>query len=358
MDFRISDDRRMLAESLGRFLAETCPIEARADIAYTPPFHDPKALDGLTDLGVFYALVGEDHGGMGGAGFDIAVVFEELGRGLCPEPVLPALLAARLLAASGADLDPLLTGAARYAAGIGELDAPYDLDGITTRAEADGATWRVSGRKSVVYGGHIAERLLIAAQCDAGLALFSGAATDAEVISYGMIDGGGAAEVILDHTPAELVLKDARAALQNAVDAGALALCAEALGVMETANAALVDYLKTRKQFGRPIGAFQALQHRAVDLAIEIEQARSIVIRAADGLDGPNGSHKVSQAKFLVGKIARQVAEEVIQMHGGIAMTWEYPVSHLAKRLVMIDHQLGDVDFHLDRLMGALQAEA
>lgn len=358
MEFHLTDDRRMLADSLARFLAESCPVEKRADIAYAAPFHDPAALEGLVELGVLYALAGEDQGGMGGTGFDIAVVFETLGHALCPEPILPALLAARLLSAAEADLEPLLTGAVRYSVGLGELDAPYDLSGIVTQARADGDAWRLTGRKSVVYGGQVADRLLIAARSATGLAVFEVAAADAEVVGYAMIDGGGAAEVILDDTKAMLVLEDAEAALQGALDAGALALAAEALGAMEATNAVLVDYLKTRKQFGQPIGAFQALQHRAVDLAIEIEQARSIVIRAADGLDAPDGSRRVSQAKHLVGRIARLVSEEAIQMHGGIAMTWDYPVSHFAKRLVMIDHQLGDADFHLERLMTALQAEA
>jgi alkylation response protein AidB-like acyl-CoA dehydrogenase len=125
---------------------------------------------------------------------------------------------------------------------------------------------------------------------------------------------------------------------------------------MEAAFAMLVDYLGTRKQFGQPIGAFQALQHRAVDLRIEIEQARSIVIAAAAEMGTEAQSHRASQAKHLVGRIARQVAEEAIQMHGGIAMTWEYPVSHYAKRLVMIDHQFGDTDHHLERLVAAVQA--
>ncbi len=358
MDFKMTDDRRMLADSLSRYLAEAAPADDRAAIAYIAPFHAPDIWGGLVELGVLYALVDEAHGGIGGSGFDIAVVFEELGRALSPEPVLPALLAARLLAAAGADLEPLLTGEAQYAVGLGELDAPYDLDAIDTEAVADGDGWRLNGRKSVVYGGNDATTFLIAARLDGALAVFSVAADDADVFGYGMVDGGGAAEVILTDTPATLLLREAGAALQDALDAGALALSAEALGAMETANAILVDYLKTRQQFGKPIGAFQALQHRAIDLAIEIEQARSIVIRAADGLGGADGSRRVSQAKHLVGRIARQVAEEVIQMHGGIAMTWEYTASHYAKRLVMIDHQLGDTDFHLERLMGHLQAEA
>jgi alkylation response protein AidB-like acyl-CoA dehydrogenase len=347
MDFTISDDRRMLADTLRRFLAETYGIERRNAVAYEAPWHDPAAWAGLAELGLFYALADEEAGGMGGGGFDVAVVFEELGRALCPEPVLGQLMAVRLVGAAGSDLAPLLSGEARYAVAMGELDAPYDLDGIETRAEGG----RLTGRKSVVYGGAGAERLLIAA---AGPSLWEVAAREAEVAGYGMIDGGPAAEVFLDRAPGTCLMENAKTALEDARDWAALALSAEALGAMETAFATLTDYFGTRKQFGQPIGAFQALQHRAVDLAIEIEQARSIVILAASAMGTPEQAKRAAQAKHLVGRIARQVAEEVIQMHGGIAMTWEYPVSHYAKRLVMIDHQMGDTDWHLERLAGML----
>ncbi len=352
MNFEMSDDRRMLADSLARYLADACPVEGRVDVAYTAPWHSEEAWVGLAELGAFYALAPEEAGGMGGSGFDISVVFEALGRALCPEPVLATLLGLRLLADAGRDVEEVLAGQ-RLAVGIGELDAPYDLDGITCHAEGG----LLTGRKSVVYGGAGAERLLIAAQAEGKLALFDVNAEDAQISGYGTIDGGPAAEVFLDGTPGELILGDARAALEEALDAGALALCAEALGAMEVVQGILIDYLKTRKQFGQPIGAFQALQHRAIDLGIEIEQARSIVILAASAEGGPEFGKRVAQAKFLVGKIARQVSEEAIQMHGGIGITWEYPLAHYAKRLVMIDAQLGDTDWHLERLMGALAAE-
>jgi len=355
MDFTISDDRRMLADTVQRFLSEQYPIEHRNAVAYAAPWHDPDKWDGLVELGVLFAMVPEDAGGMGGSGFDTAVVFEELGRALCPEPALPALMAASLLQAAGSDLDPLL-GGQRYAVALGELDAPYDLTAITTQGVQDGPAWRLTGRKSVVYGAPSADRLLVAAVAGGTLGLFEVAADDAEVTGYGMIDGGPASEVFLEGTPATCLIADAQKAIGDALDHGALALSAEALGAMQTANAMLVDYLKTRQQFGKPIGAFQALQHRAVDLAIEIEQARSAVILAASAIGTADQSRRVSQCKHLVGRIARQVAEEVIQMHGGIAMTWEYPASHYAKRLVMIDHQLGDTDWHLERLMEMLQA--
>ncbi|WP_412551669.1 acyl-CoA dehydrogenase family protein [Shimia sp. MIT910701] len=351
MDFNLTEERQMLADTLGRFLSEQYPVEHRIKVAYEAPYHDPALWDQLVELGALYALAPEDAGGMGGSGFDISVVFEALGKALCPEPVLGALMASRLLAAAGADQEALLTGVTRYAVGITEIDAPYELDQIATVATAKGDGFTLSGRKSTVYGGQVADVVLVAAKHGDGLGVFAVNASDANVTGYGMMDGGGAAEVLLDDTPATLVLSDAEAALQDAVNAGIVALCAEAVGAMEVTHATTVDYFKQRKQFGIPIGKFQVLQHRAVDMLTEIEQARSITIKAAAELGGDDAPKYASMAKNMIGRAARLVAEESIQMHGGIAMTWEYAVSHYAKRLIMLDAQLGDTDYHLSQVM-------
>lgn len=353
MNFEMSDDRRMLSETLRRALAESYGFEHRTQIAYTPPYHDPAAWDALVELGLLFAFVSEEDGGLGGTGFDVAVVFEEIGRAICPEPILPALLAITVLAAAGHDLETVLSGSVRYAVALGEPDGAYDLDAIATVAR-DG---RLTGRKTVVYGAGTAQQLLVLAREDTELAIFEVATDQVEMISYGMIDGGPAAEVILDGSAGKRLAIDTPKVLANVEDMAALALSAEALGAMDRACEYLVDYLGTRTQFGQPIGAFQALQHRAVDLMIEIEQARSIVISAAAAMGSADQRKRCAQAKHLTGRIAQMVAEEVIQMHGGIAMTWEYPVSHYAKRLVMIDHQFGDIDHHTERLVEILQDE-
>ncbi|SMP19973.1 acyl-CoA dehydrogenase family protein [Shimia sagamensis] len=351
MDFNLTEDRQMLADTLTRFLGEKYPVEHRIKVAYEAPYHDPALWDQLVELGVLYALAPEEAGGMGGSGFDISVVFEALGKALCPEPVLGALMSSRILAAAGADQEALLTGATKYAVGITEIDAPYELDQIATVATAKGDGFTLSGRKSTVYGGQVADVVLVAAKHGDGLAVFAVNVNDVNVTGYGMMDGGGAAEVLLDDTLATLVLADAAAALKDAVNAGIVALCAEAVGAMDVTHATTVDYLKQRKQFGIPIGKFQVLQHRAVDMLTEIEQARSITIKAAAELGGVDASRYASMAKNMIGRAARLVAEESIQMHGGIAMTWEYAVSHYAKRLIMLDAQLGDTDYHLSQVM-------
>jgi len=356
MDFNLTEDRQMLADTLNRYLADQYPVEHRNTVAYAEPFHDPAKWDQLAELGALFALAPENAGGFGGTGFDISVVFEAMGRQINPEPVLGALMASRLLAAAGADQEALVSGAAKYAVAFAELDAAYELDQIACAATANGDGYTLSGRKSTVYGGQVADIFLVAANLNGKLSVFQVQAADANVTGYAMMDGAGAAELLLDDTPASLLIENATAAMEDAINAGIVALCSEAVGAMDVTHAITVDYLKQRKQFGIPIGKFQVLQHRAVDMLTEIEQARSITIKAAAELGDDDASRFASMAKNLVGRAARLIAEEAIQMHGGIAMTWEYPVSHYGKRLVMLDAQLGDTDYHLSRVMAGNMA--
>jgi alkylation response protein AidB-like acyl-CoA dehydrogenase len=350
MDFNPTDDRRMIADSLRRFLANTYPVEHRNKVAYELPCHDPAGWSGLAELGIPGALVSEEDGGFGGSGFDIATVFEEMGRAICPEPLLANLMALRLYAAhnKAERVEAIIAGAERAAFAFDESDSFGDLGAIATRAE----NGRLTGRKTVVYGGQTAERILVAAKSAAGaLGLYEIEAKDAEILAYPMIDGGGAAEIVLDGTPADCLSEDALDAIEAALDAGRLALCAEAVGAMDVIKEMTRDYLMQRQQFGRPIAMFQALQHRLVDLAIEIEQARSIVIHAAGRFETDERALAVAKAKNLIGRAGKLVAEEAVQMHGGIGMTWEYAGSHYAKRLIMIDHQLGDTEDQLRKVM-------
>lgn len=341
MDFEPTETRRMLRDSLSRYLADRYPINHRNAVAYTAPFHCPERWQELVDIGALHALVPEDQGGFGGSGFDITTLFESLGNALCPEPFLGQAMASRILRDD--DLGALLAGELRYAiAGEGP--------GNDCTAVKQGHNWLLTGRKSVVYGGGLADRIIVPAQFGKDVSLFMIATGHAKVTNYGMIDGGNAADLFLSDTPARLLMHNAGDILRDANDIGALALCAEAVGAMDASAAMLLEYLKTRKQFGRSIGDFQVLQHRMVDLMTEIEQSRSITILAASRVGEDSQSRVVSMAKSLVGRTATLVAEEVIQMHGGIAMTWEHPASHYAKRLVMIDHQLGDTDHHLNRV--------
>lgn len=360
MDFDVTEDRKMLAEALRRLLADAWDPETRARAAYEPPWHLPECWAALGEMGVLAAFVPEEVGGFGGAGHDIVTVFEEVGRTLAPEPLLGALLATRVMAAcdDGADdLAAVLDGQRRPVLAFAE---PPDLDVVTdiaTKATDRDGDWHLSGRKSMVDGGPGADLLVVTARVDDGLGVFAVAAEDAELVDAGRIDGGGTSEVVLDDVPARLLDVDGDDAVAAALDAGRLALCAEAVGAMDHLVGLTSGYLSERRQFGRPLASFQALQHRVVDLAIELEQARSITILAASSLDTPDRRRHVAMAKHKVGRVARLVAEEAIQLHGGIGMTWEYQGSHYAKRLVMLDAQLGDADRMLEEVMATAPSD-
>jgi len=297
------------------------------------------------------------------------VVFESLGRGLVVEPLLCAVLAGRAIAAaeSGAQkqwIEKIIAGESIAAFAHDEADAHYTLAHVQTRAKQEGSDWVLSGAKAVVQHGESADVFVVSArnsgtvEDEAGISLFLVPA-DAQglaVRGYPTIDGGRAAELTLQDVklPANALLGAPGAGfatIENAVGAGIVALCAEALGAMDEAKKATLEYLQTRKQFGMFIGSFQALQHRMANMLLEIEQARSAVINAAAALSAERvvRERALSAAKFSIGRIGTLVAEESIQMHGGIGMTWELPLAHYAKRLIMIDHQLGDEDHHLQR---------
>lgn len=349
MDFNQTEDRSLISSTLRRFLSAECPLEARAQYAYVFPFHSPTVWDGLCELGIPGALIDKTYGGYGGKGFDIITVFEEIGRSLSPEPMLGYLLGTRLLAEAGySKLDDVLSGRAKVAAAIFEPDCAESLEDLTTIASYNQGQWTVSGHKSVVYGAPSADMLVVAAVHSNGIGIFL--VEEFESKSYCMIDGGGAGDIVFDKSIATCLNDNADVFLQEALDAGRLALCAEAVGIMDALIGQTTDYLKQRRQFGSPLSGFQALRHRVVDLSIEIEQARSITILAASQYATPGGRRTISMAKNLIGRTGKLVAEEVIQMHGGIAMSWEYPASHMAKRLIMIDHQLGNSLFHASQI--------
>jgi alkylation response protein AidB-like acyl-CoA dehydrogenase len=302
----------------------------------------------LAELGVLGALFTEDEGGFGGTGFDIAVVFEELGRAGCTEPVLEAGLAGGLLADSGrGDLvEKIITGDLKVTLGWQEPGLRYDLGPLSTRAE----NGRLTGKKSFVTNAEGAGLILITALHNGTPHLFA-LAPDAPGLTL------HTTPALMGSTISELTVTAAQADMIGPADlnarlaAATLAVCAETLGVMETVKTMTLDYLRTRTQFGRAIGSFQALQHRMADVAIEIEMARSAVINLSGALNAPDRDRQVSAAKSLIGRTARLVAEESIQMHGGIAMTEAYALAPLARRLIAADHRFGDEDWHLARFM-------
>ncbi len=369
MNFEHSDDRRMLADSLNRFIAEQYGFEHRDRIARSDAGMSPEMWQRFADLGVVGALFDEADGGFGGDGFDIAVVFEALGRGLVLEPFLATVLAGSVIATAGTEaqkeaLADIIAAVRSVAFAHSEPDSGHELSRVATQARKDGDGWVLDGAKAVVLNAEHADLFVISARSAGGvgdahgisLFLVPAATPGLALRAYPLIDGGRAAEVSLQgvRVDAGALIGEAGAAariIELAVGRGVLALCAEALGAMDSAKEATLEYLRTRKQFGVPIGSFQALQHRMADLLLEIEQARSAVINAAAalGADRVTRERALSAAKYTIGRIGIRCAEECVQLHGGIGMTWELPLSHFAKRLVMIDHQLGDEDHHLAR---------
>lgn len=342
MNFSHSEEQTLLKDMLSRFLADT----------------PDASWEQIADLGVIGALFGEDQGGLGGGGFDIALVFEELGRAGCIAPLLDcALLPGLALAGAGRDLEDIIAGKARYGFAHGEVAARYDNTWVETRANEG----RLNGAKTVVVGAENAQHFIVSARVDGqvdaaegiNLYLVEADAAGLRLNAYEVAQGGRAADLTLNDTPAELLLEEAAPMIGDLAAAGLLAQSADTLGAMVKAASLTQDYLTTRKQFGVAIGRFQALAHRLADMMLEVEQARSAVILAASTLHtpAPERDRHGSACKNLMGRAGRFVAEEAIQMHGGIGMTDEFELGHYAKRIIMADHRFGDVDHHMENFI-------
>lgn len=372
MNFEHTEDRRMLADTLNRFVSEQYGIESRNKLAYGSEGHSPQLYAQFADLGTIGALFPEAEGGFGGSGFDISVVFEALGRGLVVEPLLGALVVGQALIAAGtaaqkSTLASIISGEMIAALAHDEPGSHYELSNVRTQAVKTATGWTLNGAKGVVALGEKADLLLVSARTSgaqfdqSGISLFliDGKAAGIGKQASLRFDGGRVAELTLDQvqlsTDALLGAEGQGYALLEHIQGFALlALASESLGAMEMAKQSTLEYLQTRKQFGVAIGTFQALQHRMADVLLEVEQARSAVINAAAAIDNASGATRekaLSAAKYTVGYVGTKVAQESIQLHGGIGMTWELPMAHCAKRMVMIDHQFGDEDHHLARFI-------
>jgi len=360
----------MLGDSLDRFIAEKYDFSVRNGHAYSECGYSSELYAHFIDLGVVGAMFPESCGGFGGEGFDIQVIFESLGRGLVVEPFLDVLMIGRTLAAYGTEnqkayLADLIAGRKIAAFAHDEPGSFHQLNNVATTARRVERGWLLNGSKTCVAFGDSADLLLVSARSsgevfdEEGISVFV-IPSDTPGISvrgHGRIDGGRVADVTLNDVTvpaASLVGEEGNgfAVLEHAVGWGILAACAEALGAMRVVAQNTVDFLKTRRQFGVPIGSFQALQHRMVDMLIEVEQAHSAVINLASSIDSEDRftrERAVSAAKYTVDRTATLIGEEGIQIHGGIGMTWEFPVSHYAKHLIMLGHRLGDEDHHIAR---------
>jgi alkylation response protein AidB-like acyl-CoA dehydrogenase len=368
MTLAFTDEQKLLAESVARFVAKDYPFEARRKLLASEEGWSRDTWKTFAELGWLAAPFAEDHGGLGGGPVEAAIVMEAFGKGLVLEPYLPTVVLGGTLLAAGGRRDllaKLVEGALQISLAWVEPKARFDLAQVETRAARKDGGFALSGQKGVAFNAAAADWIVVPARTAGGvkekqgitLFLVPKDAKGLTVRPYRTVDGVRAAEVTLENVAlgAEGVLGEVdwgHALLEAAIDRGIAAVSAEAAGIMGHIVATTRDYLKTRKQFGVPLASFQVLQHRSVDMYVLAEQATSMAYRAAvlaDAREPADRARAVSAAKAWIGKAGRQVGQEAIQMHGGMGMTEEMPVSHYFKRLTMIDTLFGDHRFHRRR---------
>jgi len=374
MHFNLTEEQRALADMVQRFLAKQYGFEARRKILRSPEGWSREIWGQLAEMGLLALQVPPEHGGMAPAAIETMLTFNAMGRALLVEPYLAsAVLGSALVGALGstAQAEALLPAMAEgrriVVPAHGEAGARYDLSRVATTARRGAAGWVLSGRKAVVPHAAAADLLLVTARTSgaaddpAGISVFAvpTGSPGVRLIPYPLIDGQRGADVVLADVTlgADALLGPeggALPALAAAWDLGVAALCAEAVGVLQATLDATTEYTRTRKQFGVPIGRFQALQHRMADMLMSVEQARSMsylaaMVATADDLKGRR--RQLSAAKVVVGQACRFVGQQAVQLHGGMGVTDELAVSHCFKRLVAIEASLGDTEHHLERFI-------
>lgn len=373
MDFDLSEEQRLLQESLGKLLADKYGFEDRKRYMKEPAGWSRDLWAACADLGILGLPFAEDDGGFGGGPVETMLVAEALGGAITLEPWMATVvmgggfLRHGATAAQRAELVPgIAEGKTLLAFAYAEPQARYDLFDVTTTAKQGGGGWVLDGRKGVVVHGDVANHLIVTARTGGaqrdtqGIGAFLVPA-DAKGITrrgHPTNDGQRAADITFEgvQLSAEAALGDPGSGLsliQRVVDETIAALAAEAVGAMDAVQKLTVDYMRTRKQFGRPIASFQALQHRAAEMMVNIEQARSMAMLGAMTVmeeDAEERSRLMSGVKVQIGRSLRFVGQQAVQLHGGIAMTMEYGAGHYFKRLTAIDTMFGDCDHHLNIL--------
>ena len=368
MDFDLSDDQRLLKDSVDRLIANRYGFEARRRFRDEPDGWSRALWTQFAELGLLGLPFAEEHGGFGGGPVELSIVMEAFGRALVVEPYFASIILAGGLLRTAAPDEVLAEIVPRLAEGKlvlafagHERQARWSLNDVQTRATEAGGGWRITGEKSLVLHGDTAGMFVVSARTAGehrdrhGIALFLVDADTSGVTrrGYPTQDGTRAAEVTFADSPARLLRLDSLDRLEAAVDEAMAALCSESVGIMDAMHGMTVDYLKTRKQFGRPIGDNQALQHRAVDMLVSLEQARSMAMfgtmmcRDPDPTDRQRAMHAT---RVQINNSGRHIGQEAVQLHGGIGVTMEYAIGHHFKRMSAIERQFGDTDTHLSAL--------
>lgn len=368
MDFDLTEEQTLLVDSLRKLLSDKYGFENRKAYAKSEHGWSEEIWSAYAEMGLLGLPFAEEDGGFGAGLTEVCLVAEQMGRHLTLEPWFPTMvLGAGFLRHAGSaalrgELVPqIAAGELRLAFAQTERQSRYDLFDVATTAKRDGSGYVLNGAKGMVLHGDSAGKFVVSARTaggtrDArGIGLFLVDAADVTVRGFRTVDAGRAAEVILDGARG-VALGDPEGGLPviEAVVAEAIAALAfEAVGCMDIAHNMTLDYMKTREQFGRPIGSFQALQHRAADMMVALEQARSMsfyAVQAAGESDPDERRRGGSAVKVQIGRAARFVGQQSIQLHGGIAMTMEYACGHYFKRLTMNDSIFGDADHHIRAL--------
>ena len=378
MDFRYTEEQLALQDTLQRCLARHYSFEQRRALSRSAAGHSPAAWRELAELGVLALPLPEEAGGLGGDSVDVMLVMEEFGRVLALEPYMSTVVLGAGILREGASaalqgqlLPQIAAGELRLALAAYEAAGRYRLEHVGCTAQRNGSGWRLNGHKAVAVDAPGAHALLVSArtaggvaeECGISLFLVSRTARGVTLGGYTTHCGGRAADLSLQDVelPAEALvgpLDDGLGIIERAIQRGSAALCAEALGIAATLNAATLEHLKTRRQFGVPIGTFQALQHRMADMYIAAEQARSMTISAATQIEGRDPVQRrraVSAAKAYVGHATRFIGQQAVQLHGGMGLVDDFIVGHCFKRLTMIDMTFGDADYHLGRFSDLLE---
>jgi pimeloyl-CoA dehydrogenase small subunit len=373
MNFEYSEEQRLLADTLKRFLATNYTFDARAKIVASAAGYSEDVWAALAEMGLLGVPFDTEYGGFGGSAVDVMIILEAIGEGLVVEPYLATVgLGGQFVARGGTDaqqkhiLPAVVQGKAKLALAQTERGARYDLRHIATRAQRAGEGWVLDGEKCAVLHGGCADLLVVSARTagnpteSRGISLFLVRRDIPGVTAqeYRTIDNLRAVDIQFSGAvvPGEALIGpegDGLTLLEEVVDYGTALLCAEAVGAIRYANEATLAYLKTRRQFGVPIGSFQVLQHRMVDMLISYEQARSMACLACVKVDTAEAAERrrvVSAAKVKIADACRHVSQEAVQLHGGMGMTEELKISHTFRRLTMIAQTFGDVDHHLERL--------
>lgn len=377
MNFDYSEEQQLLANSVQQFIGKNYTFEARKGIIESPSGYSEQVWSTFAEMGLLGLPFANEHGGFGGNAVDLMPVMEAIGEGLVVEPYLPTVgLAGQCVARAGskaqqkAILPALIEGKLKLAFAQSERGARYNLAHVTTRAVKSGSGYVIDGEKCVVLHALCADTFVVSARTsgadtsEKGISLFlvDRNAPGVTLKTYRTVDNQRAADVRFSGTtvPGTSLLGKKGAAflvLETVVDYATALLCSEAVGAIRFANAATLEYLKTRKQFGVAIGSFQALQHRMVDMMISYEQAKSMACLAAvkmETADAAERKHVISAAKIKIADACRHVSQESVQLHGGMGMSEELKVSHTFRRLTTIVQTFGDADHHLDRFTASV----